>query len=78
MGAYVKLQIKFNKYITILKTTVDLCEQVKTVNKECPLEEGPIQVEKDFTLPKEIPKVSIPFWRRGRNPALERSQHEVG
>jgi hypothetical protein len=58
VGAYVKLQVKFNKYITILKTTVDLCEQVKSADKECPLEEGDIQVVKEFTLPEEIPKVS--------------------
>jgi hypothetical protein len=58
-GAYVNLQIKFNKYITILKTTIDLCEQVKTADKECPLKKGPITVKKEFTLPEEIPKVSI-------------------
>jgi ML domain len=58
VGAYIKLQVKFNKYITILKTTIDLCEQVKAADKECPLEEGEIQVVKEFTLPEEIPKVS--------------------
>ena len=51
--------MKFNKYITILKTTVDLCEQVKSADKECPLEQGPIKVVKNFTLPEEIPKVSL-------------------
>jgi len=56
VGAYVKLQVRFNKYITILKTTVDLCEQVKSADKECPLEKGLIKVAKEFTMPEEIPR----------------------
>ena len=50
--------MKFNKYITILKTTVDLCEQVKSADEECPLQKGPINMNKNFTLPEEIPNVS--------------------
>jgi hypothetical protein len=56
VGAYVKLQVRFNKYITILKTTVDLCEQVKSADKECPLEKDLIKVAKEFTMPEEIPR----------------------
>lgn len=56
-GAYVKLHITFGP-ITILKTTVDLCEQIKSADKECPIQKGPADAKKDFKMPQEIPNVS--------------------
>ena len=56
-GAYVKVQVKFG-LVTILKTTADFCEQVKNADLECPIEKGKLIVQKDFTMPEEIPNVS--------------------
>jgi len=53
-GAYVNLQVKYG-YIKLLDQTVDLCEQVKNVDLECPIEKGKISIIKDIELPKEIP-----------------------
>jgi len=53
-GAYVKLQVKYG-YVKLLDQTADLCEQVKNVDLECPIEAGKISIIKDVELPKEIP-----------------------
>lgn len=53
-GAYVKLQVKYG-YIKLLDTTADLCKEIKNVDLDCPIEEGPIEIVKDIDLPKEIP-----------------------
>ena len=58
-GAYVKLQVKYG-YIKLLDQTMDLCEQIKNVDLECPIEKGKISITKDVDLPKEIPPVRIP------------------
>ena len=55
-GAYVKLQVKYG-YIKLLDTTADLCEEIKNVDLECPIEKGKISITKDVQLPKEIPPV---------------------
>jgi hypothetical protein len=55
VGAYVALQVKYG-VITLIKQTVDLCEQVKNVELECPLE-GRVKFVKDVELPREIPPV---------------------
>jgi len=56
-GAYVQLQVKYG-YIKLLDTTADLCEQIKNVDLDCPIEKGKISIVKDIELPKEIPPVS--------------------
>ncbi|KAK1829005.1 Phosphatidylglycerol/phosphatidylinositol transfer protein [Podospora conica] len=53
-GAYVKLQVKYG-YIKLLDQTADLCEQIKNVDLECPIEKGKISITKDIALPREIP-----------------------
>ncbi|KAK0746649.1 ML domain-containing protein [Schizothecium vesticola] len=53
-GAYVKLVVKYG-FIKLLDQTVDLCEQIKNVDLECPIEKGKISITKDIELPKEIP-----------------------
>jgi hypothetical protein len=54
-GAYVSLQVKYG-VITLIKQTVDLCEQIKNVDLDCPIE-GDIKFTKSVDLPREIPPV---------------------
>jgi hypothetical protein len=58
-GAYVKIQVKYG-YIKLLDTRADLCEEVKNVDLECPIEKGKIAITKEVELPKEIPPVRRP------------------
>jgi len=53
-GAYVALQVKYG-VITLIKQTVDLCEQVKNVDLECPLDDGELTITKDVQLPSHVP-----------------------
>ncbi|KAL2132128.1 hypothetical protein VTI74DRAFT_4163 [Chaetomium olivicolor] len=53
-GAYVNLEVKYG-YIRLIKTTADLCEEIKNVDLECPIEKGKISLTKSVDLPKEIP-----------------------
>jgi len=54
-GAYAMISVKYG-YIKIIETRQDLCEQVKNVDMECPLQPGDIKIVKEVQLPKEIPK----------------------
>ncbi|KAJ4300506.1 Phosphatidylglycerol/phosphatidylinositol transfer protein [Collariella sp. IMI 366227] len=53
-GAYVNLEVKYG-YIRLIKTTADLCKEIKNVDLECPIEKGKISLIKAVDLPKEIP-----------------------
>lgn len=53
-GAYVLLQVKYG-LIRLISTKADLCEQIKNVDMECPIEKGIITVTKTVSLPNEIP-----------------------
>ncbi|KAF7163153.1 hypothetical protein CNMCM5623_008223 [Aspergillus felis] len=53
-GAYVALEVKYG-LITLIKQTADLCEQIKNVDLECPLEEGNMTLTKQVDLPSHIP-----------------------
>ncbi|OIW32248.1 ML domain-containing protein [Coniochaeta ligniaria NRRL 30616] len=53
-GAYVNLQVKYG-LIRLVNTKADLCEQIKNVDLECPIEKGIISITKSVDLPKEIP-----------------------
>jgi hypothetical protein len=57
-GAYVNLQVKYG-LIRLINTKADLCEQLKNVDLECPIERGRITIVKTVELPKEIPPVSL-------------------
>ena len=62
-GAYVNLRVKYG-LITLINSRQDLCEQMKNVDEECPLE-GEKVITKDVELPEEIPQVrslSTPFF----------------
>ncbi|KAJ5273231.1 hypothetical protein N7478_008356 [Penicillium angulare] len=54
-GAYANLEVKYG-LITLVKQTVDLCEQLENVDLKCPLEEGPMVLTKEVDLPGFIPK----------------------
>lgn len=56
-GAYVALQVKYG-LIRLISTKADLCEQVKNVDLECPIDSGDLTLTKTVELPKEIPNVS--------------------
>ena len=56
-GAYVVLQVKYG-LIRLISTTASLCEQIKNVDMECPIEPGILTITKSVDLPKEIPPVS--------------------
>jgi len=53
-GAKVHLQVKYG-LITLINQEADLCDQVKNVDLECPLEEGPTTFMKEVSLPRQIP-----------------------
>lgn len=53
-GAKVQVSVKYG-LITIINQTADLCETVKNVDLECPLEKGELKITKDVELPKQIP-----------------------
>lgn len=57
-GAYVDLEVKYG-YIRLINTRADLCNEVKNVDLECPIEKGKIAIVKQVDLPKEIPPVRI-------------------
>lgn len=46
--------------ITLVKQTMDLCEQIENVDLKCPLEKGQMVLTKQVDLPKQIPPVSLP------------------
>ena len=50
-GAYVKLVVKYG-YIKLLDQTMDLCEQIKNVDLECPIEKGKISITRTSTCPR--------------------------
>jgi hypothetical protein len=54
-GAYVHLQVKYNSLIRIINTKADLCEQIRNVDLECPIEKGEKIITKEIDLPKEVP-----------------------
>ncbi|KHN96039.1 phosphatidylglycerol/phosphatidylinositol transfer protein precursor [Metarhizium album ARSEF 1941] len=53
-GAYIDLVVKYG-LIRLLKTRIDLCEQMGEVQLKCPLERGERVITKTVKLPKEIP-----------------------
>ncbi|KAJ5243220.1 MD-2-related lipid-recognition [Penicillium citrinum] len=53
-GATVALVVKWG-VITLVKQTVDLCDEIKNVDLECPLEKGHMSLTKEVKLPAQIP-----------------------
>ena len=61
-GATVNLEVKWG-LITLIKQTVDLCDELKNVDLECPLEKGSMILTKEVDLPKQIPPVRCVYNR---------------
>lgn len=61
-GATVNLEVKWG-LITLIKQTVDLCDEIKNVDLECPLEKGEMILTKEVELPKQIPPVCCVYNR---------------
>lgn len=55
-GATIALEVKWG-LITLLKQTVDLCDQIRNVDLKCPLKKGKMVLTKEVDLPKQIPPV---------------------
>lgn len=53
-GAYIWVEVKLG-YIILIRKTFDFCEEIKNVDMECPIEEGPLKITKDVDLPEQIP-----------------------
>lgn len=53
-GAYINIQVKYG-LIRLINQKMDLCEQVKNVDIECPIEKGVINVVKTVDIPREVP-----------------------
>jgi len=53
-GAYVILQVKYG-LIRLINMKVDLCDQVKEIEMECPIKKGKTVIMKQVDLPKDIP-----------------------
>jgi ML domain len=56
-GAYANFEVKYG-FVKLLTGTADLCEKAAEVNLECPIQKGPVKVEKLVSLPSQIPPVS--------------------
>ncbi|PHH82233.1 hypothetical protein CDD82_6652 [Ophiocordyceps australis] len=54
-GAYVRLIIKYNRFISIPVPSVNLCDNVGQIGLSCPLEAGEMKISKEFPLEKKIP-----------------------
>ena len=55
-GATVLIEVKYG-LITLLKQSVDLCDQIENVDLQCPVKEGDLALTKKVDLPKQIPPV---------------------
>jgi ML domain len=55
-GAKVLLQVKYG-LIKLINQEADLCDEIKNVDLQCPLESGPMTFTKEINLPREIPPV---------------------
>ncbi|ORX48849.1 hypothetical protein DM01DRAFT_1409743 [Hesseltinella vesiculosa] len=53
-GAYALITVKYG-VVQLLKKKFDLCKEIKSLDENCPLEEGELTFQKDVDLPKEIP-----------------------
>ncbi|EPS28164.1 Phosphatidylglycerol/phosphatidylinositol transfer protein [Penicillium oxalicum] len=53
-GATVNIVVKYG-LITLIRQTMDLCEQIENVDLKCPLEKGRMTMTKQVDLPSQIP-----------------------
>lgn len=55
-GAKVHLTVKYG-LITLIRMETDLCEQMKTLDEDCPLD-GSKVIKKEVDIPSKVPPVS--------------------
>jgi len=53
-GAYVEVSVKYG-LITLIREVLDLCDHVKEVELECPIDKGKQTLTKVVNIPREIP-----------------------
>ncbi|KAI8594014.1 ML domain-containing protein [Geranomyces variabilis] len=53
-GAYADVRVKLG-LIKLVDTRLDLCDETKKIDEECPIEKGPLNVNTDVKIPGEIP-----------------------
>ncbi|KAJ3182997.1 Phosphatidylglycerol/phosphatidylinositol transfer protein [Geranomyces variabilis] len=53
-GAYADVRVKLG-LIKLVDTRLDLCDETKKIDRECPIEKGPLNVNTDVKIPGEIP-----------------------
>ncbi|KAA8908457.1 putative Phosphatidylglycerol/phosphatidylinositol transfer protein [Sphaerosporella brunnea] len=54
LGAVVHITVKYG-LITLLKESLDLCENAGQVDLECPVNKGKLIIKKSVDIPKQIP-----------------------
>ncbi|KAG0639818.1 hypothetical protein HOY80DRAFT_885817 [Tuber brumale] len=57
-GAYVDVTVKYG-LITLIKESLDICDHVKEVDLECPIDQGKLALTKVVDIPKQIPPVGF-------------------
>jgi hypothetical protein len=57
-GTVIHVTVKWG-LIQLLKKEFDFCEQAKEVDEHCPVQKGPLSIEKTVELPQNIPPVII-------------------
>lgn len=55
-GARVDITVKYG-LITLIRQSLDLCENAGQVDLECPVDTGKLVLNKSVDIPKEIPPV---------------------
>ncbi|KAI8593693.1 ML domain-containing protein [Geranomyces variabilis] len=53
-NAYADVRVKLG-LIKLVDTRLDLCDETKKIDRECPIEKGPLNVNTDVKIPGEIP-----------------------
>lgn len=54
-GSKAQVKVKLG-FIQLLDQQFDLCEKSSTVDMDCPIRKGPIEINKSFAIPNELPK----------------------
>ncbi|ORZ16213.1 hypothetical protein BCR42DRAFT_465511, partial [Absidia repens] len=54
-GAYVNLKVKYGIF-TVANKTIDLCEKITLIKKECPLKKGSFHISEVVDVPTSMRK----------------------
>ncbi|KND00757.1 sterol transporter [Spizellomyces punctatus DAOM BR117] len=53
-GAYADVRVKLG-LIKLLDTRINLCDEITRIDRECPIEKGPVHINHTVELPRELP-----------------------